>query len=124
MYLLCNLPCLDGRDCDPKSGKGFIQKLEQNLFGAKIASVCGRYYAMDRDKRWERVKISYDLLIKGNGESSENITESIQNSYDNGITDEFIKPIVSVDENGKLVATIKENDAIICFNFRKVPNPP
>jgi 2,3-bisphosphoglycerate-independent phosphoglycerate mutase len=108
----------DGRDCDPKSGKGFIQKLEQNLFGAKIASVCGRYYAMDRDKRWERVKMAYDLLIKGIGESSKNLVDSIQNSYDNGITDEFIKPIVSVDENGKLVATIKENDAVICFNFR------
>jgi 2,3-bisphosphoglycerate-independent phosphoglycerate mutase len=108
----------DGRDCNPKSGKGFIQKLEQNLFGAKIASICGRYYAMDRDKRWQRVKLAYDLLIKGNGESSENITESIQNSYDNGVTDEFIKPIVSVDENGTPIATIQEEDAVICFNFR------
>jgi len=108
----------DGRDCDPKSGKGFIQELEKNLFGAKIASVCGRYYAMDRDKRWERVKLAYDLLTKGIGESSQNLSESIQNSYENGVTDEFIKPIVSVDENGTPIATIQEDDAVICFNFR------
>jgi 2,3-bisphosphoglycerate-independent phosphoglycerate mutase len=109
---------MDGRDCDPKSGKGFIQELEQNLFGAKIASVCGRYYAMDRDKRWERIKLTYDVLTKGTGESSQNLVDSIQNSYDNGITDEFIKPIVSVDENGNLIAKIQEEDAVICFNFR------
>ena len=108
----------DGRDCDPKSGKGFIQELEKNLFGAKIASVCGRYYAMDRDKRWERVKFAYDVLIKGEGESSQNIVDSIQKSYDNGVTDEFIKPIISVDENGNPVAKIEEGDAVICFNFR------
>ncbi|MGY8987999.1 MAG: 2,3-bisphosphoglycerate-independent phosphoglycerate mutase [Flavobacteriales bacterium] len=108
----------DGRDCDPKSGKGFIQELEQNLFGAKIASVCGRYYAMDRDKRWERVKLAYDVIIKGIGESSKDISESIQNSYENGITDEFIKPIVSVGENGNPIAKIQEDDAVICFNFR------
>jgi len=108
----------DGRDCDPKSGKGFIKKLEQNLFGAKIASVCGRYYAMDRDKRWERVRLAYDLLTSGIGESSQNLTESIQNSYNNGITDEFIKPIISVDENQNPIATINEDDAVICFNFR------
>ena len=108
----------DGRDCDPRSGKGFIQKLEQNLFGAKIASVCGRYYAMDRDKRWERVKIAYDLLVNGKGEASQNISESIQNSYENGITDEFIKPIVKTDEIGNPIATIKGDDAVICFNFR------
>ena len=108
----------DGRDCDPKSGKGFIQELEKNLFGAKIASVCGRYYAMDRDKRWERVKFAYDVLIKGEGESSQNLVDSIQKSYDNGVTDEFIKPIISVDENGNPVAKIEEGDAVICFNFR------
>ena len=108
----------DGRDCDPKSGKGFIQELEKNLFGAKIASVCGRYYAMDRDKRWERVKFAYDVLIKGEGESSQNLADSIQKSYDNGVTDEFIKPIISVDENGNPVAKIQEGDAVICFNFR------
>ena len=108
----------DGRDCDPKSGKGFIQKLEQNLFGAKIASVCGRYYAMDRDKRWERVKIAYDLMVNGIGEKSKNLTEDIQKSYDNGVTDEFIKPIVSVDKNNKSIGEIKEHDTVICFNFR------
>ena len=108
----------DGRDCDPKSGKEFIQKLEQNLFGAKIASVCGRYYAMDRDKRWERVKMAYDVLTKGIGESSQNLSSSIQNSYDNGVTDEFIKPIVSVDKNGIPFSKIQADDAVICFNFR------
>ena len=108
----------DGRDCDPKSGIGFIKQLEQNLFGARIASICGRYYAMDRDKRWERIKLAYDLLTKGKGEVSRNLTESIQNSYDKGVTDEFIKPIVSIDKNGTPIATIKEDDAVICFNFR------
>ncbi|MAX68260.1 MAG: phosphoglycerate mutase (2,3-diphosphoglycerate-independent), partial [Flavobacteriales bacterium] len=108
----------DGRDCDPKSGKEFIKKLEKNLFGAKIASICGRYYAMDRDKRWGRVKLSYDLLTKGKGYSSQNLTKSIRDSYNIGVTDEFIKPIVSVDENNNPIAIIKENDAVICFNFR------
>ena len=109
---------MDGRDCDPKSGKEFIKELEQNLFGAKIASICGRYYAMDRDKRWERIKLAYDLLTNGIGEFSQNLLDSIQKSYNNGITDEFIKPIVSVDGNQKPIANIKENDAVICFNFR------
>ncbi len=108
----------DGRDCDPKSGKVFIQKLEQNLFGAKIASVCGRYYAMDRDKRWERIKMAYDLMVNGKGENSQNLLATIQASYDNGITDEFIKPIIYVDENETPITIIKENDAVICFNFR------
>lgn len=108
----------DGRDCDPKSGKGFIQELEQNLHGAQIASVCGRYYAMDRDKRWERVKLAYDLLTKGSGEQSQNLLENIQKSYDNGVTDEFIKPIVHIDKNGHPIGSIQEEDAVICFNFR------
>ena len=108
----------DGRDCDPKSGKGFIKELEKNLFGAKIASVCGRYYAMDRDNRWDRIKLSYDLITKGIGKKSKNISESIQNSYNNGITDEFIKPIVRVDKNNNPIAIINEGDAVICFNFR------
>jgi 2,3-bisphosphoglycerate-independent phosphoglycerate mutase len=73
---------------------------------------------MDRDKRWERIKISYDLMVNGKGEKSQNLSEAIQSSYDNGITDEFIKPIVSVDKNGTPITTIKENDAVICFNFR------
>ena len=109
---------MDGRDCDPKSGKEFIKKLEHNLYGAKIASICGRYYAMDRDKRWERVKLAYDLLTSGIGESSQNLVDSIQKSYTNGITDEFIKPIIRVDENKNPIAIINENDSVICFNFR------
>ena len=108
----------DGRDTDPKSGKRFIKKLEKKLFGAEIISICGRYYAMDRDKRWERVKKSYDLMVNGRGEKSQNLLESIQKSYDNGVTDEFIKPIIKVDEKGVPVKIIKENDAVICFNFR------
>ncbi len=108
----------DGRDCDPKSGKGFLQKLEKNLFGAKIASVCGRYYAMDRDKRWARVKMAYNLMVNGIGKKSKKLTENIQQSYDNGVTDEFIKPIVSVDKNNRPIGKIKEHDAVICFNFR------
>jgi len=127
LYKLCELANKAGvkdvfvhafTDCDPKSGKGFIQKLEQNLFGAKIASVCGRYYAMDRDKRWERIKMAYDLMVNGKGEKSQNLSESIEQSYDNRVTDEFIKPIISVDENGTPITIIKENDAVICFNFR------
>ena len=108
----------DGRDCDPKSGKEFIQQLEKNLFGAKIASVCGRYYSMDRDKRWERVKLAYDLIVNGIGQKSQSLTNSIQDSYNNGITDEFIKPIILVDDNGDPITKIKEDDAVICFNFR------
>ncbi len=108
----------DGRDSDPKSGKGFIHKLEQNLYGAQIASVCGRYYAMDRDKRWERVKLAYDLLTKANGEQSQNLSESIQKSYDNGVTDEFIKPIVHINKDNHPIGLIQEGDAVICFNFR------
>lgn len=108
----------DGRDCDPKSGKGFIEELEQNLHGAQIASICGRYFAMDRDKRWERVKLAYDLLTKGVGERSQNLSESIQASYDNGVTDEFIKPIVATNESGMPITSIQEGDAVICFNFR------
>ena len=108
----------DGRDCDPKSGKGFIEKLEKNLHGAKIASICGRYYAMDRDKRWDRIKLAYDLLTNGIGKPSHNLTESIKDSYNQNITDEFIKPIVKVDVNGHPITKIQEDDAVICFNFR------
>lgn len=108
----------DGRDCDPKSGKGFIKQLEQNLHGAKIASICGRYYAMDRDNRWERVKLAYNLLTKGIGEHSQNLAESIQNSYNSGVTDEFIKPIVQTDKSGNPITKIQEGDTVICFNFR------
>jgi len=110
---------MDGRDTDPKSGKGFIEQLQQHLASAigKIASVVGRYYAMDRDKRWERIKIAYDLLTKGKGLPVTNAAEGMQQSYDAGITDEFIKPIVCT-ENGRPVSTIQPDDAVIFFNFR------
>ena len=106
----------DGRDTDPKSGLNFLKELEEFLKTSvgKIATVIGRYYAMDRDKRWERVQLAYDLLTNGLGTKSKNILETIQKSYDEGITDEFIKPIVCVDENNKNIATIKEEDAVIC----------
>ena len=108
----------DGRDCDPKSGKQFISDLEKNLFGAKIASLCGRYYAMDRDNRWDRIKKSYDLMVKGIGRKTSNLTKSVQDSYNDGITDEFIKPIVCVNQNLEPIAKIKDGDSVICFNFR------
>ncbi len=109
----------DGRDVDPKSGKGHIENIQKhmNKTTGKIASIIGRYYAMDRDKRWERVQLAYDLLVNGTGKPSNNTTESIQASYDNDITDEFIKPIV-IQENNSAVATIQEDDVVIFFNFR------
>ena len=109
----------DGRDCDPKSGLGFINDLSNYLIETgvgKIASVTGRYYAMDRDKRWERVKLAYDAMVKGEGLKSNNILKSIEESYENGVTDEFIKPIINA-EAGE-VARIKEDDVVICVNFR------
>lgn len=111
---------MDGRDTDPRSGKGFIAQLEEHLTttGGKIASIIGRYYAMDRDKRWERVKIAYDLLVNGVGEATTNTVEAVQKSYDNEVTDEFIKPIVHVDGEGQPVATIKDGDVVIFFNYR------
>jgi 2,3-bisphosphoglycerate-independent phosphoglycerate mutase len=110
----------DGRDVDPKSGKKYIQNLQDFLSNtnAQLASVVGRYYAMDRDRRWERVKIAYDLLVKGVGEKTTNLVESIQKSYDENITDEFINPLVSVDPFGNPLATIQEDDVVIFFNFR------
>ncbi|MDG1477570.1 MAG: 2,3-bisphosphoglycerate-independent phosphoglycerate mutase [Vicingaceae bacterium] len=110
----------DGRDCDPKSGKGQLEALENHLLNSKgeLASVIGRYYAMDRDNRWERVKEAYDLLLNGIGESSTNLVNSIQTSYNNNVTDEFVKPVVKVDKNGDLIGRIKPNDVVICFNFR------
>lgn len=111
---------MDGRDCDPKSGKGFVAELESKMAEStgKVASVCGRYYAMDRDKRWERIKLAYDLLVKGEGEKSGSATEAIQASYDADVTDEFIKPIVITNPDGSPVATIEEGDAVVFFNFR------
>ena len=111
---------MDGRDTDPRSGKGFIAQLEEHLAttGGKIASIIGRYYAMDRDKRWERVKIAYDLLVNGVGEATTDTMDAVQKSYDNEVTDEFIKPIVHVDGEGRPVATIKDGDVVIFFNYR------
>lgn len=111
---------LDGRDTDPKSGVNYITDLENYINGsaAKIASVIGRYYAMDRDNRWERVKLAYDLLVNGAGEPSRDIVESIKESYLKDVTDEFIQPIVMVGENDQPVALIKNGDVVICFNFR------
>ncbi len=110
----------DGRDTDPRSGMGFMSGLVNHLEGSKvkIASLIGRYYSMDRDKRWERVREGYDLYVKGTGTPSQDILQSVQDSYDAGITDEFIKPIVGVDEQGIPLATIQAEDVVICFNFR------
>ena len=110
---------MDGRDTDPKSGKGFIEQLERHLktTGGAIASIVGRYYAMDRDKRWERVKEAYNLLVKGVGKPSEDMVKAMDESYTDGVTDEFIKPIVHT-ENGQPVALIEEGDVVIFFNFR------
>jgi len=110
----------DGRDVDPHSGKGFIQELQTKLKGTntKLASVIGRYYAMDRDKRWERVKQAYDVVVKGIGKKVTDAVEAIQNSYDQCITDEFIKPIVVCDKSDKALATIAKDDVVIFFNFR------
>lgn len=118
----------DGRDTDPKSGLEYLTNLQNHIGnsssplgrsgGAAIATVIGRYYAMDRDKRWERVKLAYDLLVKGEGKKTTNILKEIENSYSENITDEFIKPIVNTDSSGNPIGTIKENDVVICFNFR------
>jgi len=110
----------DGRDVDPKSGLGYINDLTIFLknTNAKLASVIGRYYAMDRDKRWERVKFAYDLLVHGLGTKSKDASKSIQESYEADITDEFIKPICLVDDNQEPIATIQEDDVVIFFNFR------
>ena len=111
---------LDGRDTDPNAGLGFINELSQHLntSNAKIASLVGRYYAMDRDSRWERVKLAYDVMVNGIGIPTTNAAQEIQNSYANGITDEFVKPIVMVDSTGNPIAKIKEDDVVICFNYR------
>lgn len=110
----------DGRDVDPKSGYGFLTTLEEHLekTDSKLATVTGRYYAMDRDKRWERVKLAYDAIVNGIGEYSSDITDTIESNYKNDVTDEFIKPIVMVDKNNEPVATLKEGDVVIFFNFR------
>jgi 2,3-bisphosphoglycerate-independent phosphoglycerate mutase len=111
---------MDGRDTDPRSGKHFIEQLvAQNAkSGSKIASIIGRYYAMDRDKRWDRVKQAYDLLVYGVGTPSTDMVSAMQTSYDEGVTDEFIKPIIAVDATGKPLATIEAGDVVIFFNYR------
>ena len=107
---------MDGRDTDPKSGKGFIEELTAHCAqsAGKIASIVGRFYAMDRDKRWERVKEAYDLLVNGIGKKATDMVQAMQESYDEGVTDEFIKPIVNANFDG----TIKEGDVVIFFNYR------
>ncbi len=109
----------DGRDTDPKSGYSFVKEVQEHLekTNGYIASVIGRYYAMDRDKRWERVKLAYDALVKGEGKKADNVLDAIKASYDDDVTDEFIKPIIAT-KDGKPVATIAEGDVVLCFNFR------
>jgi 2,3-bisphosphoglycerate-independent phosphoglycerate mutase len=106
----------DGRDCDPKSGRAFLMELQSYLkhSAGKIASVTGRYYAMDRDNRWERIKIAYDALVHGEGKKTTDVAQVVQESYNEGVTDEFIKPIISETD----FAPIQNGDAVVCFNFR------
>lgn len=110
----------DGRDTDPKSGLGYLQDLQKHLdkTTGSIATVCGRYYAMDRDKRWQRIKLAYDAMVKGEGEKTQDIFAAIQKSYESGVTDEFLKPIIHTDKSNNPLATIQSGDVVICFNFR------
>jgi 2,3-bisphosphoglycerate-independent phosphoglycerate mutase len=111
---------MDGRDTDPNSGLRFVMELEDHLQGSSgtIASAIGRYFAMDRDNRWERVKLAYDLMVHGSGNPSNDISDSIQRSYEQGVSDEFIQPIVKIDNDGLPIGKIEEGDVVICFNFR------
>ena len=110
---------MDGRDTDPRSGYGFVKELEEQMAQStgKVASICGRFYAMDRDKRWERVKEAYDMIVEGKGAQFSSTLEAIQASYDAEVTDEFIKPVV-ITKDGEPLAKIEEGDAIIFYNFR------
>ncbi len=110
----------DGRDTDPKGGVKYINELEQHLeqTTGTIASIVGRYYAMDRDNRWERVKLAYDLMVHGTGAPSQNLIKSMLDSYNAGVSDEFIQPIVKVNDMQEPIAIIKDGDVVICFNFR------
>jgi len=110
----------DGRDTDPRSGKGFMKNLLDHLekSNGRVASFIGRYYAMDRDKRWERVKTAYDLIVGGEGTRTSDILDAIQKSYDEGVTDEFMKPISVVGENGEAIGLLKPGDVVVFFNFR------
>lgn len=113
VYLHC---FMDGRDTDPESGKGFIKQVEEHCAASAgvVATITGRYYAMDRDKRWNRIKLAYDQLVNGEGKQSDNMQQAMQESYDEGVTDEFIKPIVNSTVDGR----IKEGDVVIFFNYR------
>ncbi len=110
----------DGRDTDPKGGIGYLTDIKNHIAktAGQIATVVGRYYAMDRDKRWERVKLAYDVMVHGTGEKTTDVLKAVEKSYEAGVTDEFIKPIVAVDANGQPLATIKDGDVVLCFNFR------
>jgi len=110
----------DGRDTDPKSGKGYMENLTRHLASSngKVASFIGRYYAMDRDKRWERVKEAYELLVHGKGRAATDVVSALQESYDKGVTDEFVKPIVMVDDQNQPLGILKEGDVVVFFNFR------
>ena len=110
----------DGRDVDPRSGKSYIERLEKKLkaTGSKLASVTGRYYAMDRDKRWERIKKAYDALVHGKGTLIKDFKQQIQSSYDQGVTDEFIEPLIAVDEKNQPITKINSGDVVVFFNYR------
>jgi 2,3-bisphosphoglycerate-independent phosphoglycerate mutase len=110
----------DGRDTDPKSGYGFVKELTEHLKSSNgtIASLIGRYYSMDRDKRWERIKQGYDLMVHGKGKPYKDVLQAIQDSYQEGITDEFIKPVVLTDDEDNPLGTINKGDVVFCFNFR------
>lgn len=110
----------DGRDTDPRSGKGYMKSLLGHLekSNGKVASFVGRYYAMDRDKRWERIKEAYDLIVNGIGEKTTDILDAMQKSYDAGVTDEFMKPIVVTGSNGEAIGKLREGDVVVFFNFR------
>ena len=110
----------DGRDTDPQSGKTYMENLTKHLANSngKVASFVGRFYAMDRDNRWERIKEAYNLLVRGKGRAATDVLTALQESYDQGVTDEFVKPIVIVDEQNKPLGTIREGDVVVFFNFR------
>lgn len=110
----------DGRDTDPRSGYDYLKELEAHLSASvgKVATLIGRYYTMDRDKRWERVKVGYDMMVHGIGKKAKSLLQAVRESYDDSVTDEFIRPVVFTDENDKPMATIQEGDVVICFNFR------
>jgi 2,3-bisphosphoglycerate-independent phosphoglycerate mutase len=110
----------DGRDTDPHSGLGFLEDLQNHLqhSAGELVSVIGRYYAMDRDNRWQRVKLAYDLLVHGEGKKTNDLLHAVRESYAENVTDEFIKPVMKVNEQGNPVSVIKDGDVVICFNFR------